>query len=75
MKQYIRVILTIKNKRHTVEIDAVSGPHELEIYEILKEIFSAHIFIDYSADQNVHQEGFNIIFKNGLESIAIYRAN
>jgi hypothetical protein len=75
MKKYIQVILTIEGKRRTVQIDAISGLHELEIYEILQEIFTAYIFIDYSADQNTHQEGYNIIFKNGLESVTIYRAN
>ena len=74
-KKYIQVILTIGGKRRTVQIDAISGLHELEIYEILQEIFKAYIFIDYAADQNTHQEGYNIIFKNGLESVTIYRAN
>lgn len=75
MKKYIKVILTIGNKRRSVEIDATSGLHELEIYEILQELFSFYIFIDYAADQNTHIEGYNIIFKNGLDSVTIYRAN
>ena len=75
MKKYIKVMLTTNDSKYLhVDIDAENGLHELEIYCILEKMFPVYIFIDYKADPTVFSECYNVIFKNGLSSVSIYRA-
>ena len=68
------MLTTNDSKYLNVTIDAENGLHELEIYCILEKMFPNYIYIDYNADPNIYIECYNVIFKNGLSSVSIYRA-
>ena len=38
-------------------------------------MFPVYIFINTNVDENIYQQGYNVEFKNGLHSVAIYRSN
>lgn len=75
MKKYINVILLITNqKSKQVQIDTLDGLNDIEIYTMLEQMFPAYIFVNMDVDVSVYQEGYNVEFKNGLNSVAIYRS-
>ena len=76
MKKYINVLLLIEGRKpFQVQIDTTQGLHELQIYEVLEQMFPVLIFINMNVDETIYQEGYNVEFKNGLHSVAIYRSN
>ena len=76
MKKFIHVILIIEGKKpHQVQFDTTQGLHDFQIYEVLERMFPVYIFINTNVDENIYQEGYNIEFRNGLHSVAIYRSN
>ncbi len=75
MKKYINVILLIANqKSKQVQIDTIDGLHEIEIYTLLEQMFPVYVFVNTNVDINIYQEGYDVEFKNGLTSVAIYRS-
>jgi hypothetical protein len=75
MKKYINVILLIANqKSKQVQIDTIDGLHEIEIYTVLEQMFPVYVFVNTNVDINIYQEGYDVEFKNGLTSVAIYRS-
>jgi hypothetical protein len=76
MKKFIHVILLIEGKKpQQVQFDTTQGLHEFQIYEVLERMFPVYIFINTNVDENIYQEGYNIEFRSGLHSVAIYRSN
>jgi hypothetical protein len=76
MKKYINVLLLIEGRKPLqVQFDTTQGLHEFQIYEVLQQMFPVYIFINTNVDENIYQEGYNVEFKNGLHSVAIYRSN
>ena len=75
MKKYINVILLIANqKSKQVQIDTIDGLHEIEIYTVLEQMFPVYVFVNTNVDINIYHEGYDVEFKNGLTSVAIYRS-
>jgi hypothetical protein len=75
MKKYINVILLITNqKSKQVQIDTIDGLNDIEIYTVLEQMFPAYVFVNTNVDINIYQEGYDVEFKNGLTSVAIYRS-
>ena len=76
MKKFIRVIMLITNEKPiTVEIESVEGLHETEIYDVLERMFPVYVYVNHQVDEKIYQQGYNIEYKNGLHSVAIYRSN
>jgi hypothetical protein len=76
MKKYIKAILLVRGqKAREVQFDTTDNLHEMEIYTILEQMFPAYIFVNPVVDHNIYQEGYNVEFKNGLVTVAIYRSN
>ena len=75
-KKYINVILLISNQpEKQVQFDTIEGLHEIQIYTVLEKMFPVYIYVNTNVDENIYQEGYNVEFKNGLHSVAIYRSN
>lgn len=76
MKIFIKVIMLITNKNPiTVEIETIEGLHEIEIYDVLERMFPVYVYVNHQVDEKIYQQGYNIEYKNGLNSVAIYRSN
>lgn len=76
MKNFIKVMLLITNKKPlVVEIESIGGLHEVEIYTMLEQMFPAYIFLNMNVDETIYQMGYDVDYKNGLHSVAIYRSN
>ena len=51
MKKYINVLLLIEGRKpFQVQIDTTQGLHELQIYEVLEQMFPVLIFINMNVD-------------------------
>jgi len=76
MKKFIKVIMLITNRKPiTVEIETIDNLHEVQIYDILEGMFPAYIYVNSKVDEKIYQEGYDVEYKNGLHSVAIYRSN
>lgn len=74
MKQlkFIKVILLIEGvEKKEITIDSLRNLHEVEVYDILEDMFPAYIRVNHCSDVI---EGYNKEFLNGLYSVTIFKA-